>query len=134
MGMQKANHRGSAKLLVVGAIALVGVAVATFIACRKPVISDDPESKPTTTTKRPLSEADIALCNQGVAEMGKFKYASAMEQFQTELNEVKVVDLSTLSTAVTKSIRGMREAIEQILGDAKDEVTKEPEDDVFGRP
>ena len=97
--------------------------------------------KPLTTetkekTKAPSTEKGlVALLSENAKEKEKvIELLIAIEQFQADLNDFKVIDLSSLSTLVSKSIRGMREATEQILGDAKDEVTKEPEDGVFGSP
>ena len=97
--------------------------------------------KPLTTetkekAKAPSAEKGlVALLSENAKEKEKvIELLIAIEQFQADLNDFKVIDLSTLSTVVSKSIRGMREATEQILGDAKDEVSKEPEDGVFGSP
>ncbi len=97
----------------------------------KPLIPEAKEKiKPPSADKGLL-----ALLSENAKEKEKvIELLIAIEQFQTDLNDFKVIDLSTLSTVVSKSIRGMREATEQILGDAKDEVTKEPEDGVFGSP
>lgn len=97
-----------------------------------------PKPLSTDTKEKAKPPADdkglLALLSENAKEKEKVvELLISVEQFQTDLNDVKVVDLNSLSMVVTKSIRGMREAIEQILGDSKDEVTKEPEDDVFGR-
>ena len=97
--------------------------------------------KPLTTESKEKAKAPsaekglLALLSENAKEKEKvIELLTAIEQFQADLNDFKVIDLSSLSTVVSKSIRGMREATEQILGDAIDEATKEPADGVFGSP
>ena len=94
----------------------------------KPLSTETKEkAKPPTTDKGLL-----LLLSENAKEKEKVvDLLIAIEQFQNDLNDFKVIDLNSLTSAATKSIRGMREAIELILGDSKDDVAKEPEDDVF---
>lgn len=102
----------------------------TFLA-PKPLPADTKEKAKAPTADKGL----LALLSENAMEKQKvIELLAKVEQFQTDLNDVKVVDLSSLSMVVAKSIKEMREAIEQIIGDAKEEVTKETEDGLFGSP
>jgi hypothetical protein len=98
---------------------------------RKPV-----EAKPTDGS--PLKPAPVAEVNGLLKLMPESpkkdnirKLTEKVEAFQTELNDEKVKDLSTLFTAVGKSMKGLREICVEIMGEDPTVITDEDASKIF---
>ncbi len=96
---------------------------------RKTVTTTQPAAQPSAPSEE---KALLALISANPKEKEKVvSLLSKVEKFQNDLNGEKIADLNSLNMAVSKSIRGIRNACDLITGDKKEIIEKDDEEDTL---